>query len=254
MVTKFRQPVAAPDLRRGGGGGRLDGASKPVALLYRPRDPVDNLFMKVLLDSQPLAIDRGTLGDLIDAAQAALGGGGRVIVEVRFDGDIVGAAAMDERMDQPVEASVVELESADPRALTQETLGQVASALNAVRDEQEQAAALYRSDQANEATEHAREALGVWQQAQATVMHAAQLLQLDLDRMTVGDQTVPALIEGLVEQLRAFREQLQAGDWLGVADTLEFELADAAERWSLLIAELQRQIDSGTEPGAAASE
>lgn len=210
--------------------------------------------MQVFVDSRPLDAEGVTLGELIDAAHASMRDSGRIVVEVRIDREPVDATAMDAQMNQPVAGEVIELVSADPRELTQQTLGQVAAVLGDIRDLQEEAAGLLRSDNPGEALEHVREAVGVWQQAQASVMHSAQLLGLDLDGMTVDGQSVPEVIEHLADRLKELREQLSAGDWLGLADTLEYDLTEAAEQWTQLIAELQRQIEARGASGAGPAE
>lgn len=210
--------------------------------------------MQVLVDSRPLDAEGSTLGELIDAAHESLRGSGRLVVEVRVDGALIEAGTLDAQMNEPVTGETVELATADPRTLAQETLGQVAAVLGDVRDVQEKAAGLLRSDQPGDALEQVREAVGVWQQAQASVMHSAQLLGLDLDGMTLEGESAPAVIEQLADQLKALREQLNAGDWLGLADTLEYELTEAAERWTQLIAELQRRIGDEAAGGADSTE
>jgi len=215
--------------------------------LYRRRRRVDNPFMQVLVDSRPLEAEGSTLGELIDAAHESLRDSGRLVGEVRIDGELIEAGALDAQMNQSVVGETVELATAEPRALAQETLGQVAAVLGEARDLQEQAAGLLRSDQPSDALEQVREAVGVWQQAQASVMHSAQLPGLELAGMTLEGEPAPRVIEQLADQLRELREQLHAGDWLGLADTLEYDLTESAERWTRLIAELQRQIGAGTE-------
>jgi hypothetical protein len=166
----------------------------------------------------------------------------RLVVEVRLDGRTLPADELEQHHDAPLDVTEVQLITAEPVELARQTMLDVADALAAARDDQQRAAELLRDDDMPAALEHVRSALTVWGQAQQSVLHSAQLLGLSLDAVKLGDQTVPEMVEHLSELLRLVRDQLQAGDLVGLADTLEYELTDQTQLWSDLIKLVTDQV------------
>jgi hypothetical protein len=197
--------------------------------------------MDIYLDNQPLTCDENTLGGLLSEARQKLGDSERVIVEIRLDGQALDAAALDEQ--QVIEAEEVQFVTANPRELTVSTLQQVRNALDNARDAQSEAASLLRADQANDALDQIRDLLTVWQQAQQSVLHSAQLLDIPLNEMEANGRPVAEVVDELSEMLSELRTQLTSNDWLGVADTLDEPLRLAVDDWQHLIDALCQRIN-----------
>lgn len=191
--------------------------------------------MDVFIDNDPAQLAGASLGDLIASARAQLETTGRIIVEVRVDGRTLSAEEFDALTDTPPAAEEVQFITADPYSLATVTLGEVRDALTTARQAQQQAAELLQSDNAAQAMDHIRHALAVWQQAQQALLQSAQLLDVPLDDLTVADRPMAELVDELGELLNQVREQLTAGDFLGLADTLAYPLTDALDTWSALI-------------------
>lgn len=196
--------------------------------------------MQVYIDSDPFQTQAKTLGSVVAAAREHLSklGQQKMIVEVRLDGQTVPSRELDQLHDQPIEAQELALITANPMELARQTMLDVIEALVATRDHQKQAADLLRSDNPGDALEYVREALTVWSQVQQSVLQSVRLLGLPLDEQKVGEQDAIEMVQLLAEQLRAVREQLVASDWLGLADTLEYELEEQAANWTQLINQL----------------
>jgi len=191
--------------------------------------------MEVFLDHDPIQTEATTLGGVIAAAREQLSDSGRLIVEVRLDGETLPSDELEDRHEQTIEADEVQLITAEPFELARQTLLDVKEALAGVREDQQQAAALLQEDKPAEALAAVREALQVWQQAQQTVLHAGRLIGLDLDQLEVDGKAVPAIIEALADQLKAVRDQLLANDWVALADTLAYELDETIDTWAAMI-------------------
>jgi hypothetical protein len=198
--------------------------------------------MDIYLDHDRFDTDATTLGGLIAAARDRLSDSGRMIVEVRFDGDTVPSNELETRHDQDIKADEVQLITAEPFELARQSLLDVRDALAGVRENQQRAAELLQSDKPAEALDAIREALQVWQQAQETVLQAGRLIGLGLDHTEVNGQRVPSIIESLAGRLKTVREQLLANDWIGLADTLGYELDETIDTWVAMIDELASQI------------
>lgn len=200
--------------------------------------------MDLYLDSEPFESDATTLGELLDAAKDAAPDH-RVVVEIRLDGRTLAASDLDAMHDRALDAEEVQFITADPRELAVATLTQVRAALDEAVAAQQNAADLLRSDDATQAMEQVKDVLNLWQQTQQAVLHSAQLLDVPLDDLTVDGQPVAEVINDLVANLGELREQLTNGDWLGLADTLGYPLAESVETWQRLIDELCAKIEAG---------
>ncbi len=198
--------------------------------------------MDVFLDNNEMPTDQRTLAGLLTAARNLVLPEGRFVVEVRIDGRTLGPQELDDTAELPLEAEEVQLITADPLELADQTLEEIGESLAAARTAQQDAAGLLRTDRAPEALEHIQAALAVWGQAQQAVQTTVQLLNIPLDRMNVGTQTVPQVIEQLLAQLTEVRTQLMASDWLGLADSLGHELDSSAQTWAAMLDDLRRQI------------
>lgn len=198
--------------------------------------------MEVFLDHDPFETDATTLGGVIGAAREQLAGAGRMIVEVRLDGETIPSDELEQRHDQAIDAEEVQLITAEPFELARQTLLDVKEALAGVKDDQQRAAELLQEDKPAEALNAIRAALGVWQQAQQTVLQAGRLIGVDLDAFEVDGQPVHAIVEALADQLKQVRDQLTANDWVGLADTLAYELDETAATWSAMLDALSDEI------------
>lgn len=201
--------------------------------------------MDVYLDSDPLLTDAATLGAIIDLGRAKAESDGRLIVEVRLDGRALSGEELDDMTDASPGESEVQMVTADPRALAVVTLGEVKDALAAARDQQKQASDLLSADEPDKAHEPLRASLEAWGAAEQAVGQVAALLEIDLDRIEVGGRGSQQIIEELVERLNTVRRQMTAGDWIGLADTLAYELDETAVRWVGLIDALVAKIEEG---------
>lgn len=201
--------------------------------------------MDIFIDHEPMPLSGeppATLGELIEQARGRVMESGRLIVEVRLDGEPVGEERFEEAMGRAIEAEEVQLVTADARELTRQTLDDVKQSLGSAREAQQEAAQSLSADEPSAALERVREALQVWGHAQSAVQQVAQLFQLPLDEMTVGGRSLHAVAEELAEQLNQVREQLAANDWLGLADTLGHELDRTVDTWSELMDVLMSEV------------
>ncbi len=200
--------------------------------------------MQIFLDSDPFDTSATTLGEVMAQVRDRLSDAGaeRIIVEVRLDGRTVPSDELGQHHDAPLNVEELQLITANPRELARQTMLDVAEALIGARQAQAHAAELLRDDEQGPALDHVRTALGVWSQVQESVLHSAQLLGLSLDSVEVDGRTAPELVTQLAELLHLVREQIESADWLGLADTLEYDLAEHAGQWVELIQTLSEQI------------
>jgi len=200
--------------------------------------------MAVYLDDQAAQFDGETLGAVLGAAQADLDARGRIVVEVRVDGESLTGSQLDERWEQAVADHEVKLYTADPASVAIEPLEQVRDRLGEAQTLQADAADLLQQDRGAEAFAKVAEAMSVWQQAQQAVSKSAQLLRLDLDNLTVEGRSVPELTDQTLAQLQELKGLLEGGDPVGLADALAYEWPEVTRRWEVLIGEIITTIES----------
>ena len=201
--------------------------------------------MEVYLDNDRLETAQTTLGGMIDEVRQQLESTGRFIVEIRLDGESLDETAIIAAQDQTIEAEEVQLITADPIELAQQTLTAAQDALDAARLCQERAAELLQADDTKAAMEEVRSAITTWQQVQQTVLVVTQMLEVSLEELAVGDQTGVDIAQRLVGQLEQVRGQLESADWLGMADMLAYDLAEATGTWTQLLEALMHEADRG---------
>lgn len=198
--------------------------------------------MDVYIDHESFDTQATTLGGVIAAARDRLSGSGRLIVEVRLDGETLPSDELEEHHEQAITADEVQLITAEPYELARQTLLDIKEALSKLREDQQRGAELLQADRPADALEPVREALQVWQQAQQSVLQATRLLGLELDGVHVAGRSAPQIIVDLADRLKTVRARLLASDWIGLADTLAYELDETAQVWSLMLDTICDQI------------
>lgn len=198
--------------------------------------------MDIYLDNDPITLEAGPLGALIETAQATLPEGERMIVEVRVDGRTLNNEEIDQRLEKTVDAEELQFITARPDDLARQALDEVDDALIRAGEAQQQAADLLQQDRAHDAMTPIRDALSVWSQTQQAVLQSAQLLNVDLDNLPLEDTSPGELVNQTSEHLRAVRDQLENHDWIGLADTLAYDLGEAAPAWRKLIQVMSTRI------------
>ena len=203
--------------------------------------------MATFLDDQAADFDGQTLGAVIDAARATTDPDGRIVVEVRVDGEAISGSQLDAQWGEPIAGREIKLYTADPASLAIEPLEQVRDRLGEAHALQSDAADLLQQDRGAEAFTKVAEAMSVWQLAQQTVSQSAELLQLNLDELEIEGRTVPELTDATLAQLRELKGLLEAGDSVGLADALAYEWPEVTTKWESLIGGLIAEIEGDSD-------
>lgn len=200
--------------------------------------------MQVFLDDKPCDIRADCIGDAIAALAAIAEDDGRMIVDVQVDGDAWGEAQLNDRASVNATADEVRLRSAEPRALVAQTLADAADALHDANTLQTDAAELIQSDDQKQGMSKLQDAISIWLGVEQAVTKGTELVGLDLDSCRVGERPAQAYVDRLNTQLTIVRNQLEAGDHLGLADTLLYDLPEIVEEWRTLLKQLQQQVEN----------
>lgn len=186
--------------------------------------------MRVLLDDSPLLAHAGTLGEALDHGRAEAERRGRVIVEVLADGvptapDDLSSA---EALARPSHAGELRMVTADPRELVATTFRDASAALGDLIETQQGIARRIQTGNGAEATRLLGEVFEVWDAARQALEQGSAMVSIDLNE----DEAVADLVSSLTDRLRAVVRAVESNDWSTLADELEFDLCEQAERWA----------------------
>jgi hypothetical protein len=199
--------------------------------------------MPTFVDDSAVALEGSNLNELLGAAQQHLAPSGRVVVDVVVEGESLDGEQLGEPEKINTEGREVRLYTADPAELAVSTLRQVRQRLTEAEQIQKQAAELLQQDQPSEALQQVSAAVEVWLQTQQAVQHSAELLQLDLNEMTVDGAAVSAIVQQLADQLHQLKDTLNDGDTVGLADALAYEWPETVQQWDRLVQTLIERIE-----------
>ncbi|MAE61952.1 MAG: hypothetical protein CMJ49_11430 [Planctomycetaceae bacterium] len=198
--------------------------------------------MDVFIDNDPFTTSHTQLGRIINDAADKVAPARRIIVEVRLDGDALDDDQLAAAEPNDVTADEVQFITADPYELARQTLLEVQDRLDLARDAQQRASVKLQADNAAEAMDNVREAMAVWQVAQDSLLKSAQLLNIPLDDIESDGRSASQTITLLAGRLAQMGEQLNARDWIGLADTLGYELDATVDQWSAMIDTVAQHI------------
>jgi len=200
--------------------------------------------LTAFLDGQPLELSRPTLLGAFERAVERAESAGRIVVEVQGDGSPLPEKMLAEPPDSDSGYSEVRFVSAEPRAMVRSILHDASDALDQLGDDQRQASEDIHAGRLDEARSGLERVTAVWQAVVMGVQHSAQLLDLDLNGVRVGDP--PASFADHVGQLEGRLRELIAmltnEDWSALADALEDEFVELAERWVGLLRALAERV------------
>jgi len=200
----------------------------------------------IYLDNQEVEFHADSIGSAITTATDVLGGQGRVVVEVRLGDRLLTGLDLTGSQTRPIGSDDLWLYSANPKNLAMDTLVQVRAQLNEAPGVLQQAADLLQRDQANEAMAQVSDMIGLWLATQQAVQRSAALMGVDLDQVSVGDQTVGLLARELVGHLHTLKQVLEDRDTVALADMLAYEWPGQMQKWGQLVNTLSGQIEQIT--------
>lgn len=206
-------------------------------------------IMEITLDGAVLRVDGSTLGAALKSAADAAAASGRIVVDIRADGERLPNEFL-ENPDRPLGGvRVLAFTSADPRSLVVQTFEEAANTLQALVGVQQVVAEHIQAGRLEEAMDPLREVLESWQAVNQVVSQGAALVAVPLDDLRVqeftGEITFQAASTELLGVLRSLRDAMDSEDWSAVADAVGYDLDAQAGRWERMLRALARRIGGG---------
>jgi len=181
-----------------------------------------------------------SLGQLAnEICLASRQGEARYVVSIRCDGQPVGqpelAAALQSQTDQ---YERVELQTQPVAALVSGTIDQAVLVLEDSTTAREKAADLLAAGQQEAAMQELQKFLEAWKQIHQTLMVVAQVLNIDLDKVSEGGTSLSTVLEELKAQFTEMKGAMVQGDFVVVSDLLRYELSHPVEQLTDLLRHL----------------
>jgi len=199
--------------------------------------------MAIFLDEKPAQLAGTSLGEVLAQASEGLAVDGRVLVEVKIDGEVILGDNLGEKQGDEIVGSEVHLTSADPKLLAVTTLGQVREQLPLATKLHEQAADHFQADNPSEGLKHIAEAIELWMVTQEAVLGSAGVVGLGLDEVKVEGEPISGFTDELIEQLQGLKDLITSKDTVALADALAYEWPAIVQRWDDLIVKLIEEIE-----------
>jgi hypothetical protein len=197
--------------------------------------------MTVMVDQQPLATEPlglKTVGQVLSHLQKD----NRLVVHVLIDGqepDLDRIAAV---CSKPLMGHTLFIETAQPKQLALEVLGEVEKQLDEAERLKNDAVQLLQSNQQTKAMEKLAGCFSTWQHAQESIQKTAQLLRVDLARVTVAEKPLTDLLQTFTGQLQQIKSALENRDFVTLGDILTYETTETSNQWRAAIGALRAVI------------
>ncbi len=199
--------------------------------------------MSVTIDHETLlADDMGmtTIGQVLSHVHTR----NRLVVNMLIDGEEPDLDRMGEVKRVPLNGHVLFIETAEPRAMALEVLGEVEEQLDEADRLKGEAVELLQRNAAVRAMERLSGCFSTWQHAQQSLLKTAQLLRIDLTRITVGGQSLADVMGEFIGQLREVKQAMEDRDFVTLADVLTYEMTQTSSNWREAIGAM-REIVGG---------
>src|SRR4051812_9365862 len=187
--------------------------------------------MAVTVDHEPLEIEPlglRTVGQVLSHVQRD----NRLVVHLLIDGREPEIGAMGDVRRSLINGHTLFIETAEPRAMALEVIGEVEEQLDeADRLKAEAVSLLQKSGGIGKAMEKLSGCFSTWQSAQESVLKTAQLLRIDLAKVIVGARSLQSVLTEFSGQLRQIKNALENRDFVTLGDILTYETTETSAQW-----------------------
>lgn len=186
------------------------------------------------------AVHAVTWGDVLATIQSACAGRQEMIVGLRLDGadrtDLLESADRG----QPVpDGAVVDVETATPSALVKAALDDASLALDSLARAADRLGLAFRGTDLAAANRDLAEFASGLRALLVVTGAVAGASGIDLARLGGAEHCASDLVRDLNQQAEVLVDAQGAGDWITVADTIEFDVAGTLRQWPALLSALR---------------
>ena len=197
--------------------------------------------MSVTIDHEMLATDDlglKTIGHVLSHVHTR----NRLVVNLLIDGEEPDLDRMADVKRAPLNGHTLFIETAEPRQMAMEVLSEVESQLDEADRLKTEAVQLLQRNGVGKAMEKLSGCFSTWQHAQESVMKTAQLLRIDLTRVTIAGRCLADVMTDFAGQLREVKHAMEGRDFVALADVLTYEMTETSHHWHAAIGAMRGAI------------
>jgi hypothetical protein len=199
--------------------------------------------MSVTVDQEPLAVEEmglNTVGQVL----AHLRSDNRLVVNLLIDGEKPDLDRISQIRQSLVLGKTVFIETVHPSEMALQVLAGIETQLGAAEQSKSEAADLLAHNQVAKAMEKLSSCFSTWNNARESIVKIAQLLRIDLEKLSVCSQSLVSVLAEFTAQLRQIKEALVDRDFVSLSDVLLYETSHTNQRWQAVLAAMRGVISS----------
>jgi hypothetical protein len=203
-------------------------------------------------ERQPAENAPKTWGNLLRAVDASCGARGQVVTAVRFDGVEQPAfreTALDSRDLDAL--ATIEVEAVRPADLLLSTIDQAVRAVDTLQRAAERIGASFRGFDVSKANEELADLAGSLGSVVTIASTLSQAIQVNLADLPCDGGNASAMVDELLAHADALITAQEVGDWISVADIVEYDVAPCLRRWPAVFEALRQSVPGGPSAPAA---
>jgi hypothetical protein len=198
--------------------------------------------MPVTVDHQPLPTE--TLGlKTIGQVLAHLQQQDRFVVNVLIDGQEPDLKELAKIKQSTLVGHTLFIETAEPREMALDVLDAVEHQLDEADRLKKDAVEALQANQLFQAMQKLSGCFTTWQHAEESVRKVAQLLRIDLSRISVTGKPFNALLATFQEELRSIKTALENRDYVNLCDILTYETTETSNQWRAALGAMRDTIE-----------
>lgn len=182
-------------------------------------------------------------GQLLDHLDRHAAEHGNVLTAVRFDGVDQPSFRDSDSAVRPLAAfTLIEAESMSPTALLENSIDEAVTAARALASGAERVGDAFRGFDVSRANDDLQElAQGVGTLV-ALAEALSQAVGVSLDAVACDGKSASGMVDALTSQIDELIKARESGDWITVADTIEYDLAPSLHRWPAVFETLRQSV------------
>ncbi len=195
--------------------------------------------MNIYVDDEQVdaaTVGDGTLEEALHNIQNGVCAPDRLVVDVRIDGHDVPEGAMAEALKKPATTfGRIDISTGTRQELVVDAMDQATTCLAETMNVCREIADLLAKGDTVQATQDLGKCLRVWQQIHEAIGKSIEMLQVDLEQLTIDNEPLTEVFQKPIKALQQIKEALLAKDFVLLADILQYEFDEVADCWQALI-------------------
>lgn len=169
---------------------------------------------------------------------------GHIVMGIMCDGTPVEAGAMAQALARPTsELGRLDVITNTKEALVTDAMVQASVTLENTENGCQRVAELINEGNSQEAIQLLGQCLSVWQQIHEAVAKSIVMLNLDMDTVTIREESLTVILSKPKETLLQMRTALESQDHVLLADILRYEFSEVTDRWHAVISMLRHKAE-----------